>query len=241
MSIQSQVAKDIERFQPGTLFSYQELPTYQTTLSNVAKALSRLVQAGKLRRFAKGRFYRPKQGLLGEQRPSDDEKLRALLFSGQQRTGYITGMSLYNRMGLTTQLPKTITIATQGARQTKDLRTLKVKIVPARVVVTEQNRVLLEMLDALNDIKAIPDTTPSAILSTLYSKMKMLNDDEIQTLKTLALNSYPPATRALLGMVLEKMGRDESNELSASLNPLSRYNIGLINSSDWPIRAWNIQ
>lgn len=241
MNIQSQVAKYIQRFPLGTLFGYQELPTYQTAPNTVVKALSRLVKMGQLRRFAKGSFYRPQMGLLGEQLPSDNQKLNALLFSGQLRTGYITGMSLYNRMGLTTQLPKTITIATQGARQTKDLGTLKVKMVPSRAIVTEQNKQLLEFLDVLNDIKTIPDTTPLKVIDALYPQIKMLKDGEIQQLKKLALNSYPPATRALLGMILEKMGRSESSELAASLNPLSRYKIGLSDAHNWQTKEWNIQ
>ncbi|XBS70100.1 DUF6088 family protein [Acerihabitans sp. KWT182] len=119
MSIQSQIAKDIARFDPGRMFTYQALPAYKTSPDGTVKAMSRLVKEGQVRRFSKGVFYRPKQSVLGEARPSDSEKIKLHLYEGNKRIGYVTGLSLYNRMGLTTQMPKTVTIATRKARQKK--------------------------------------------------------------------------------------------------------------------------
>ncbi|WP_170926223.1 hypothetical protein [Citrobacter freundii] len=61
-------------------------------------------------RFSKGVFYRSKQGVLGEVRPSDNEKIRLYLYVGESQIGYITGLSLYKRMGLTTQVLKMVTM-----------------------------------------------------------------------------------------------------------------------------------
>ena len=76
MSIQKQVARDIDRIEPGKMFTYQALPAWYSSPESTAKAMSLLVSRGQVRRFSKGVFYRPKQGVLGEVSPSDNEKIR---------------------------------------------------------------------------------------------------------------------------------------------------------------------
>ena len=115
MNIQAQIDQTILNFSPGCNFGYGDLPLYSKSPNGVVKAISRLIGKNKLKRLSKGIFYRPKKGILGDIKPSDDELLRTFCFRNDQLVGYITGASLYNRLGLTTQIPKTITIAVKGA------------------------------------------------------------------------------------------------------------------------------
>lgn len=241
MSVQSQVRKWVSQFSPGNVFSYRELPLYAEAPEAVVKAVSRMAQEGELRRLSKGNFYRPKRGLLGEQKPSDSEKLKILLLRAGRRVGYVTGAQLYNRLGLTTQVPKTVTVALTGTRQKKDLGTLRVKLVPSRAPISEQTIPLLELLDALKDIRRIPGATPSSALALLGKRVQKLDSDPRTQLCQLAINYYPSTTRALLGLLLDTLQLVESKELKASLNPLSRYKTGL-DVEKWPkVRDWKIQ
>ncbi|EAB4413204.1 hypothetical protein G3755_002157 [Salmonella enterica] len=227
MSIQKQVVRDIDRIEPGKMFTYQALPAWRSSPESTAKAMSLLVSRGQVRRFSKGVFYRPKQGVLGEVRPSDNEKIRLYLFAGEKRIGYITGLSLYNRMGLTTQVPKTVTIATEKARQKKSLGNIDIRLVPSKAPVNEQNKEYLEVLDALTDIKNIPDSQPFEVLDVLSQKIKNMDEGALNSLVQLAKGYYPPATKALLGLILDTNGYAISRLLAEELNPTTRYNIGL--------------
>lgn len=240
MSIASIVQNDVARFEPGQIFTYRDIPTYRTSPDSTVKTLSKLVKTGNVRRFSKGSFYRPKQGILGELRPSDSEKIKNLLYKNGKLTGYITGISLYNRLGLTTQVPGVLTIATMKARQVKDLGNMTVRMVTARAPVSERNLSALEFLDALADIRTIPDATPAESLRRLMAMLQMRDPAGLSVLIELALAWYGPSTKALLGLVLDITGLADSLSLYESLNATSRYKIGI---DQWPSarKKWNIE
>lgn len=239
MNIRARVVKEIGSIKPGKMFTYQVLSAWKTSPDSTIKAMSRLVKSGEIRRFSKGVFYRPKQGVLGEVRPADDEKIRLYLYEDEKRVGYITGLSLYNRMGLTTQLTKTVTIATEKARQKKNLGNIELKLIPSRAPVTEHNRIYLEVLDAFSDIKNIPDSHPSEVLSLLSQKLDCLDCASIGTLVQLAKAYYPPATKALLGLILDSKDDEISRLLAEDLNPTTHYKIDL--QGQWPkAKKWKI-
>lgn len=240
MSITSIVQNDVARFEPGQIFTYRDIPTYRTSPDSTVKTLSKLVKTGDVRRFSKGNFYRPKQGILGELRPSDSEKIKSLLYKNGKLAGYITGVSLYNRLGLTTQVPGVLTIATMKARQVKDLGNMTVRMVTARAPVSEKNLPALEFLDALADIRTIPDATPSESLRRLMAILHTRDQAALKQLIELALGNYGPSTKALLGMALDITGVADSLSLYESLNASSRYKIGI---DQWPLasRKWNIE
>lgn len=50
-----------------------------------------------------------------------------MLYKDGRLRGYITGLSLFNQLGLTTQVPRTVTLAINGGRQEKEFGTIKTK------------------------------------------------------------------------------------------------------------------
>ncbi|MDF7658118.1 DUF6088 family protein [Erwiniaceae bacterium L1_54_6] len=240
MSITSIVQNDIAHFEPGKLFTYRDIPTYRLSPASTIKTMGKLVREGGVRRFSKGHFYRPKQGIFGEIRPSDSEKIKSLLYKNGKLAGYVTGLSLYNRLGLTTQVPGTLTIATEKARQVKDLGNMVVKMVPARAPVNAKNVPALEFLDALADIRIISDATPTESLRKLMVILQASDRIATKKLIELALEYYAPSTKALLGLVLDITGVADSQRLYASLNVTTRYKIGI---DEWPLatKKWNIE
>lgn len=239
MRIKPLVEKEITQFEPGKVFTYRDLTPFISNPETTVKAIGRLVENGDIKRFAKGQFYRPKQGLFGEMKLSDTEKLKIFLYQDGKRKGYVTGTSLYNRLGLTTQVPRTITIASDKSPQRKDLGTVEVKLVKAKAPVTESNREYLEILDVLSDIKKIPDSSPSTVIKVIANKLKGFKKDDLYELINLA-RFYSPVTRALLGLLTEKMNKGLAANLKKQLNPTTHYNIGLDNYCD-NASKWNIK
>ena len=115
---------------------------------------------------------------------------------------------------------------------------IQVRPVKSYVDVTDDNYPLLELLDAVKDLKIIPDVDRDNAVKTLLQK---LNGVPGKTeLVTLALK-YPPRVRALTGALLEQLGMKEAVvPLYQSINPLTTYSYRISNTA-LPARTnWNI-
>lgn len=241
MSISGKIKQQVAQFELGQIFGYGDISLYQDAPSAVVKAMSRLLQEGEVNRLSKGRFYKPKRGIFGELKPSDSELLNMILYKDGQLRGYITGVALYNQLGLTTQLPRTITVAVEGSRQEKDFGTLRTKLVKSRAPVKKSDVLLLQYLDVLRDINGIPDANVNDTLLRMVKRFSKLDDKQVNRVKSLARKFYTAKVSALTGLLLEYTGKDNSRSLKNGLNPLTRFKIGL-DTKRWPeSRAWNIQ
>ena len=241
MSIAQTVEKSLERMPAGKIFSYQELPDYAKSSGAVIKAISRLVEEKRLERFSKGKFYIPKKGLLGSRKPSDSELLRTMLYKNGRLRGYITGLSLFNQLGLTTQVPRTITLAINGGRQEKEFGTIKIKTQVTRAPIEEKDVLPLQYLDALKQIKVIPDSDINLSLKILRKKISELSKQDQVRLVYLAEKYYGPQVRALVGLLYSSLNLSVPQSLELSLNPTTTYKLNL-DLKEWPMaREWNIR
>jgi len=241
MSIAQTIQSSIDNMPPGQLFGYQDLPVYAKSPSAVIKAIGRMVTSEKLKRFSKGKFYIPKQGKLGLRKPSDSELIRSMLYKNGRLFGYITGLSLYNRLGLTTQLPRTITIACNGGRQEKELGTIRIKTIVTRLPIQEENIKLLQYLDVLKDIKKIPDSDINLSLKIMSNLIEALSELQRKQLLDLAIDYYSPQTRALIGLIFSTLEFPLPDKLALSLNPTTTYKLKLDQSIWVKAKYWNIK
>lgn len=240
MSIARSVQKSVEKMPAGRIFGYRELPDYLKSPGAVIKAVNRMVSDGKLERFSKGSFYVPKKGLLGPRKPSDGEIIRSAIYKNGRLRGYVTGLSLYNRLGLTTQVPRTITIACSGGRQKREFGTIQINTVVSRQPENENDIQLLQYLDALKDIKNIPDSDINLSLAIIRRYISKLSKREQSRLASLAENRYPPRVRALICLLFSSLQLSVPDSLAFSLNPVTVYKLRL-DRSQWPkARKWNI-
>ena len=70
--------------------------------------------------------------------------------------------------------------------------------------------------------------------------IKKYEDADVNSLVRLALK-YPPATRALLGALLDELGKSRFTEpLSKSLNPITQYTLTGANKVLVGCKKWNI-
>jgi len=234
-SIASSLQRQVKSLPEGQL-----LPILMEGQSELAyfKALSRLVQSGQLIRLEKGKYYKPRTTRFGTVRLTESEIIKALTQKGGKITGYLTGNVLYNRWGLTTQVPNTITIARRTRLPEKELSGYKIKFAVRPFPFKETDIPMMQLLDALTDIQKIPDTTPEKVVPILAEKISNLQLPQIFRMMKLALE-YPPSTRALLGALLETYIPGQPTDiLHKSLNPLTKYKIKGIgtvfsNSTKW--------
>lgn len=218
----------IRDFGLGKIFTFKELELDSKEYLAATKALSRMVEKDKLKRAGIGKYYKSNPSPFGELKPAEEELLRPYLFNNGKRIAYITGPALYNRLGLTTQVPKTIQVASRDKRITTKVGNLKVKPVKSYVDVTEENYQILGLLDAIKDFKDIPDRDTENALLRLRQLFKKLDKNELRQLSATVLN-YPPRTRALAGALLEWAGAKDDliRPIADSLNPLSAYNFAI--------------
>ena len=166
--------------------------------------------------------------------------LKNLLFSNDKRIAYITGTRLYNWLGLTTQVPKVIKIASRDKRISASVGNLKGQPVKSYVDVSDKNYYLLGILDAMKDFNQIPDLDKKSGIKLLAGRIKNFNAKEIDLLVKYALK-YPPRTRAFLGALLETNSIVENLPLlKKSLNPLSQYQYNMSKEVLPTAKNWNI-
>jgi len=241
MTVIQKVQNQISRLNEGTTFKYEQLAIEPQEYAAAAKAIERLIEKGIIKRVSTGIFYKPKKTVFGDLSPSEEELLKPYLFEKGNRMAYITGISLYNRMGLTAQIPKSIKIASRNKRITISRGNIKASPVKSYVDVTDKNFYLLELLDALKDFKKIPDLNKSSAVKILSNKLSELNPTEIKLLVKCSL-FYPPRVRAFLGALLENInGLIDLSMLKKSLNPFSEYDYRIENKILSTAQNWNIK
>ena len=121
------------------------------------QAMSRLVERGQLRRFAKGIYYIPDTSIFptGALLSSDKVIESRYLSDKGQRCGYISGPNFANQFGLTTQVPMSCTVVSNKAT-TKERRIRlgqqEIILRQPRCTITKQNFLVLQILDLLADV-----------------------------------------------------------------------------------------
>lgn len=241
MSLATQIRDRIEKLSEGKSFGYADLGIAKEDYQTAAKVMERLQVKGIIKKISKGVFYKPKQTVFGELKPDYSEQLRPYLFENGKRIAYETGFSLYNQMGLTTQMAFRIKIASRRKRISINRGALKADAVKSYAEVSELNYELLGFLDAIKDIKRIPDCSVSQAVIILSGKISKLNEKQISDLVKYAL-LYPPRVRALVGAMLENLNKQANTEkLKQSLNPLTKIKLGLKETELPAIQNWNIE
>jgi hypothetical protein len=241
MTVAQKIEQRINRLPVGDAFKYDSLNIKPEDYSAAAKAMQRFIEKGIVKRISTGLFYKPKESMFGEFLPREEKLIEPYLYEDGKRIAYITGLSLYNRLGLTTQIPKTLKIASRDKRIYVKNKQVSAKPVKSYVDVTEDNYNLLGLLDALKDFTIIPDLDKQSGIKLLINKISELGHIDQDKLINYGLK-YPPRARALLGALMEqgKVKLSDIDKLRGSLNPLSEYDLG-ISSILNTANNWNIK
>lgn len=241
MKVAEQIRNTILNLPESIPFGYTDLGIEANDFFSAAKALERLQKNGTIKKISKGVFYIPRKTIFGELGPDSNGILERYLFEDGKRVAYETGFSLYNRLGLTTQMAFKIKIATKKNPIKINQGTLQVSSVKSYVDITEKNYQLLGFLDALKDIKKIPDCSVIQAVKRMSFLIKDLTPKEKNEIIQYAL-FYPARVRALLGAILENLNlKMDLDKLKSSLNPLTKVNLSIKETELPTIKNWNIE
>lgn len=240
MNITSSIKTKVARIDTGEVFTYDTLSISQSEFSAAAKALSRLVANGVIKRYKNGMYYKPKQTVFGELKPREDVLLENYLFENDKQIAYITGVRLYNQLGLTTQVSNVVRLASMDKEIKTKIGSLIIKPAKSYVRVSKKIVPLLQLLDVMKDFKNIPDMDKKIGIDFLMEKIDNLSDEDKDKITNFA-KSYPPKVRALLGAILEVLSLDQLSEsLKETINYLSSYEFGISEKILPTISNWNI-
>jgi len=241
MNITKKIEEKLNTIKDGEIFTYKDLSIKKEEYQSAAKSIERLIKKGTIKRISPGLFFKPKQTVFGDLLPKEEEILKPYLYKNGNRIAYITGIYLFNKLGLTTQIPQTIKIASRNKEIKVNKSNLKIKPAKSYVDVTSKNYQYLEILDAIKDFKKIPDLDTEKGIKILLNILKELNQEEIKKIAKYSLK-YPPRVRALLGALLENINeKTDTKRLEDSLNPLSEYKLGLTKDILPTVDKWNIK
>ena len=229
------------RLPRGYIFTYGDFAEEVTEKEALAKALNRFATSGKIVKLSKGKYYKPEPSPFGELPPSQYQVVKDLLESQGKVVGYLTGLSIYNSLGLTTQLGSTIQIGRNEIRSSFKRGRYTISFVKQKNRITRENIPLLQLLDGLRFIKKIPDSSISNSCKILQNLIAKLSEKERKTMIRMAMK-YQPSTRALLGAILCDLGKDEiTGKMKKSLNPLTSYTISGVSAVLSSAPEWSIK
>lgn len=211
------------------LFTYADLPIPRLAKVAATQAIYRLVKRGVIKRLKKGTFYRPVHGYGGEARLIDpDIAIAYYLQEKGNKIGYVTGTTTYNALGLTTQHPLVLEVASYRPLAKLEYygTYLQTKPVKSYIPVTEKNYQYLQFLDLFRffPIRYL-DLNRKSVINYFIDRLKKMSSKVRKQVVTFAL-SYPPRIRAFLGALLEAGGMHNiTRQLMESLNPTSFYKL----------------
>ncbi|MEN9915114.1 MAG: hypothetical protein RL528_1881 [Bacteroidota bacterium] len=229
----------IDRFPKGFVFTYADFNREVSQKQALIKALNRMVLSGKIAKLSKGKYYKPETTPFGDLLPNQKQVVKDLMEEKGKINGYLTGYSIYNQLGLTTQVSNTIQIGKNEIRPSFKRDRYTIDFIKQKNNITKDNVPLLQILDAIRYVKKIPDTNTTNSCIRFIEILRQLKEKDFLLIIRLAIK-YPPATRALLGAILDELKSTKTETLYNSLNPITKYKLAGAFSVLSAAEKWNI-
>ena len=229
------IQRKVEKGDGDRLWTYKDFAFLPPAA--VAKTLSRLAESGVISRVCKGVYYRSKTTRFGDTKP-DMARVFARMLDRKDVGWKPGGLAVWNALGLTTQVPATSTFVVNRRVQVALPRaTVRMRVVSSVEAVSIEERAAL---DALRDLRHVPDTTPAA---TIRKLTELCREGRLSFSRMVrASRREPPRVRALLGLIGTLLGENTAvlMRLHHSLNPTTKFKLQLATdfpaASDWGIR-----
>lgn len=240
MNITAYTTLKIEEMPFGQVFTYNDIMESEMNSEALIKALNRISASGKIKKLSKGKFYKPEITVFGELQPDIGQTVSDLLEKDGKITGYLTGLSIFSKFGLTTQISNEIQIGRNDFKPSLQRGIYKIAFIKQKNDITSSNIPLLQLLDCIKLIKKIPDASLITTFDRICNMVSRLPENDIDALMQLALK-YPPSTRALFGAIADNARiRVSTDILKNSLNPITTYQYKEIASAFPSAKEWKI-
>src|SRR5690606_41695944 len=149
MKITEYIANSIDRLPKGYVFTYADFINKVNGIEAqrksrpvgkeaVIKTLNRLAASGKIAKLSKGKYYKPEKSAFGKLQPNRYQIVKDLIEEDGKMTGYLTGYSIYNQLGLTTQVSNIIQIGKNTVRPGLRRAGYKISFVLQKNIITKE-------------------------------------------------------------------------------------------------------
>jgi len=171
----------------------EELSIPEISYDNLRKQLSRYNSQGIIEKYSQGVYYIPKETILGKSTLSiNDVIYRKYISDDNEIYGFFSGLSFYNKLGITTQVPFVYEIVTNKEKSRVRKITLKNKKIILRkpyATINRDNYLEAQFLEFINNAN-INDINDNIDILKKYIKDNNLNKNIILDLIT----NYPSKT-----------------------------------------------
>ena len=171
----------------------EELSIPEISYDNLRKQLSRYNSQGILEKYSQGVYYIPKETILGRSTLSIDDVInRKYITNDNDIYGFYSGLSFYNKLGISTQVPFVYEIVTNKEKSRVREITLKNQKIILRkphVIINKNNYLENQFLDFINNANS-NDLSDNIDVLKKYIKDNNLNKNVILDLITY----YPSKT-----------------------------------------------
>ena len=171
----------------------EELSIPEISYDNLRKQLSRYNNQGILEKYSQGVYYIPKETILGRSTLSIDDVInRKYITNDNDIYGFYSGLSFYNKLGISTQVPFVYEIVTNKEKSRVREITLKNQKIILRkpyVKINKNNYLENQFLDFINNANS-NDLSDNVDVLKKYIKDNNLNKNVILDLITY----YPSKT-----------------------------------------------
>ena len=195
----------------------------------VVQSLSRLARAGFMQRVSKGIYYRPRQTAFGPSRPNPAAMQNLV---SRRKAIFPSGITAANLLRFTTQNPGQREVATCSLSLPRKLigreTTVHARRPEAWASLSETDAALLDFL------RRRGETSELSPAETIRRLLKLMSEKGRFERLLKIVDSEPPRVRAMLGAIGEQVGKRPKilQQLRASLNPLSRFDFGVLAALD---------
>lgn len=240
MKVAEYIRVVIDRLPKGYVFTYEDFDVEVNKKEAIIKALNRMVNLGKISKLSKGKYFKPENTAFGDLQPSQEQIVKDLLIENGKVVGYLTGYSIYNKLGLTSQVSNLIQIGKNQTRPKFNRERYVISFVKQKNIINKNSIPLLQVLDSIRYVKKIPDTSIKSSCVRFLEIIKELKKESQKDIIRLSLK-YPPSTRAVLGALLDEVQKEPlTAALRKSLNPITKYKIPSVNTVLHNASNWNI-
>ena len=179
------------------------------------KTIERMCKANELIKIAKGTYHLPKINKYGIVPPSEEEIVSSFT---KNNSGAVIGFSLYNKLGLTTQVSKSVLVISNALDSiTKNIKNIEIKRV--NIDFSKENINMIQGLNVLQNFDVIEDLNYCVFIKYIEQFALSYKDDIFE--KVYGAIKYKKSTISFLYEILNYY--EINNDLSNHLSKLSEY------------------
>lgn len=169
----------------------EELVVPEISYDNLRKQLSRYNSQGIIEKYSQGVYYIPQNTLLGKSTLSINDVInRKYITNDEEIYGFFSGLSFYNKLGISTQVPFVYEIVSNKERsRVREITLKKQRIILRRpyVTINKNNYLEAQFLDFINNAKN------NDISDNIETLKKYINDNKLNKSIVIDLITYYPS------------------------------------------------